>query len=90
MGLQENMKKWGKRATKVVDDESAAEWIGNLKIRYEVVEVTSWKVEWWDASERETVKKESISETTPEKSDSKRNVERKNFRNVFLSLHKFW
>ena len=42
-------KKTGNRATKVVDDDSAAEWMGNLKIRYEVVEVTSWKVEWWDA-----------------------------------------
>jgi hypothetical protein len=52
--------------------------MGNLKIRYEVVEVTSWKVEWWDAFERETVKKEIISNNTHEKSDLKRNVERKN------------
>jgi len=43
-----------------------------------VVEVTSWKVEWWDAFERETVKKEIISKNTHEKSDLKRNVERKN------------
>ncbi len=52
----------------------------------EVVEVTSWKVEWWDTSERETVKKASISENTHEKGDSKRLVERKNFRKDFLSL----
>ena len=49
--------------------------------------MTSWKVEWWDTSERETVKKESISENTHEKGDSKRIVERKK---DFLSLHKFW